>query len=144
MSTCANDKKVIATPMGTVDTLLGLIAAVVLKNKNHLIPVGDLYNILHELKQDDKFKDDLRYLDFEAVGDSYYSQALDEFLFQAGTWGLHQVPNPAVSSISLDEERAGKRLEALKGEFGEEAIRRLREEFATAFIEKLGSARAHE
>ena len=38
--------------MGTVDTLLGLIAAVAVDPRGRLIPVGDFYNILHKLQTD--------------------------------------------------------------------------------------------
>ena len=129
--------------MGTVDTLLGLIAAVAVDPRGRLIPVGDFYNILHKLKADRRFADDLRYIDFEAVGDNFYSEALDKFLFQAGTWGLHQVPNPAVSSICLDPARAQSRLEEFETEFGHEPVRRLRDELAAAFIEELENAAGH-
>jgi hypothetical protein len=127
--------------MGTVDTLLGLIAAVACAEPGRLIPVGDFYNILHKLKGDSRFSSELRYLDFEAVGDSFYSQALDRFLFQAGTWGLHQVPNPAVSSISLDRDRAENRLQQFEREYGPERVRWLREKFAPVFIQEMKQSR---
>jgi hypothetical protein len=140
--TVASEKTKRATKpaMGTVDLLLGLIAAVSKqlceerKAPSAQIAVGDLYDAIRALQTDARFESDFKHLDFTRVGANWYSEALDEFLFQAGTWGLHKVPNPAISSISLERERAEKRLQTLRREFGSTAVDRLENEIACAFI----------
>jgi hypothetical protein len=131
--TAGNGANVQTNPMGTVDIFLGLVAAVTnVLRKNHgpeagKIPVGLMCNVLHEMQSDERFEAELRYLDFDRIGDNWISKTLEDFLFQAGTWGLHKVPNPAVAMISLDADRADRRLDALKAEFGDAAVEKLNE-----------------
>lgn len=122
--------------MGTVDLLLGLLAALSLKlgqeseSETFNISVGQLTNALHDLQRRPEFEQDLDYLDFDQIGDSSYSEALEDFLFQGGTWGQHRVPNPAIATICLDKRAAERRLEKIEAEFGPEGqskVERLRD-----------------
>jgi hypothetical protein len=117
--------------MGLVDLLNGLIAQVVAQLREQFgpsagkIPVGAFCNILDEMQRSDEFAFDLRDLDFRRIGGNSVSNALGDFLFLGGAWGAHTVPNPALSTISLDEERAQKRLRKLKERYGEGGVEKL-------------------
>jgi hypothetical protein len=128
-----------AADMGTVDLLLGLLAKVAVRVKDEHqqskvhIPVGELSNALHELQQRPEFQEELQYLDFDRLGNSSYSESLENFLFQGGTWWQHQVPNPAIASISVDESQAKKRLDTIKSQYGDEGVLRVNR-LADAFL----------
>ena len=117
--------------LGLVDLLNGLIAKVVVDLRERFgqsagkIPVGALCNILHDMQQEDEFAHDLRDLDFRKIGGNSVSNALGDFLFLGGAWGAHTVPNPALSTISLDEERAQKRLQKLDARYNGHALEKL-------------------
>jgi hypothetical protein len=126
-----------AERMGTVDVLLGLVAAVTneLRSRGHegKIPVGLLCNVLHQMQTDDRFSAELSHLDFDRIGESWFSRALEDFLFQAGTWDLHRKPNPSVATIALDEGRATRRLNAIEVEHGQAAKAKL-QQMAQEFV----------
>lgn len=126
--------------MGTVDRVLGLLAEVIRRRceESNLpsvnLPVGDIYNILHQMQMSPEFEEDLRYLDFDRIGEDSYSEALENLLFQAGTWGLFKARNPDVGTISLEKKMAEKRIERMEGEYGAAAMERTGQ-LATRFLE---------
>ena len=130
--------------MGTVDRVLGLLAAVIchLYKEGNVspvnLPVSDIYNILHQMQMSTEFGEDLCYLDFDRIGEDSYSEALENLLFQAGTWGLLKARNPAVGTIGLEMEMAEKRLDRMRREYGADAMGRM-EQMAARFLEIYGS-----
>lgn len=126
--------------VGTVDRVLGLLAEVIrrLYEESNVspvnLPVSDIYNILHRMQMSAEFKEDLCYLDFDRIGEDSYSEALENLLFQAGTWGLHKARNPDVGSIGLEKEMAEKRLERMRREYGDAAMDRTKQ-MAAYFLE---------
>ncbi len=126
--------------MGLVDLLNGLIAQVVVKlckrKSPGKIPVRAFCNILHKMQQEPAFANDLRDLDFRLIGGNSVSNALGDFLFLGGAWGGHTVPNPSLSTISLDQVRAQKRLEKLSARYGPDARHKL-EQMAERLLEGL-------
>ncbi len=64
--------------MGTVDRVLGLLAEVIRRlyvesNVSPVnLPVSDIYNILHQMQMSPEFAEDLRYLDFDRIGEDSY------------------------------------------------------------------------
>jgi len=130
--------------MGLVDLLNGLIAKAVVKLRDVYgesagkIPIGALCDVLHDMQQEEEFANDLRDLDFRKIGGNSVSNALGDFLFLGGAWGSHTVPNPALSTISLGEDRAQKRLAKLEGRYGKAATRKL-ERLVDRFLEGLVS-----
>ena len=132
--------------MGNVDLVLGLIAGVVQQLRERAgegcgedpgrIPVGGLCDTLHAMQLKPEFQEDLQTLEFRRVGDSWISGALEDLLFLGGAWGLHTVPNPSLPTISVPEQRARKRLEALKRDFGQDAVDKLNR-MASAVADKL-------
>ena len=126
--------------MGTVDRVLGLLAEVIrrLYVENNVspvnLPVSDIYNILHQMQMSTEFREDLCYLDFDRIGEDSYSEALENLLFQAGTWGLLKARNPAVGTIGLEMEMAEKRLDRMRREYSADAMGRM-EQMAARFLE---------
>ena len=126
--------------MGTVDRVLGVLAEVIRRlyvesNVSPVnLPVSDIYNILHQMQMSEEFREDLCYLDFDRIGEDSYSEALENLLFQAGTWGLLKARNPAVGTIGLEMEMAEKRLDRMRREYGADAMGRM-EQMAARFLE---------
>ena len=126
----------------TTDLLLGLFAAVSLKlcsesgTGSPNIHLGSSCNVLRELQNQKEFSDVLKYLDFDRIGDSWISHALENFFFQAGAWGFHCVPNPAMSTITVPSLQAKNRLDEVKSKFGRKGSN-LVDNIAEAFVQKL-------
>ena len=130
--------------VGTVDLVLGIIAAASLKLRQlgaetPYIPLRTLCNKLHQLQTNPVYERDLAYLDFDRIGDNWVSKGLNDILFQSGTWGLHQVPNPSLPTISVERSRAERRIRAIDEEYGVTARLRV-EAMASELVSGIGGA----
>jgi len=130
--------------VGTVDLVLCIIAAATLElrkkgSETPNIPLRTLCNKLHQLQAEPVYEGALEYLDFDRIGDNWVSKGLSDILFQGGTWGLHQVPNPSLPTISLEESRAKRRMQALEEDYGRAARQRV-EEMASELVAGISAA----
>jgi|SRR3989344_10694 len=126
--------------IGTIDTLLGLVA--IASERVHEktaceymgFTAGELCDGIHQLSVDPRFEDQLKYLDFSRVGDSFYSKALEDFIFQAGVWGMIEtfVWN-CLYQQSVPAEQAKAIIGRLNGDYGSEIVKII-EEMADALI----------
>ena len=120
--------------VSTTELLLGLFSAVAIElneRKTPNIHLGSSCDILHTLQQSSQFSHALRYLDFNRIGDSWTSRALEGFFFQAGAWGFHRVPNPSMATVTIPQPSAKERFNEFKNLYGRKG---------TALVEKMAKA----
>jgi len=81
-------------------------------------------NGIHTLQMIPEFHENLKSVDFRGIGDSYYSESLERYLFIGGVWEDHQ-------QIGFDEfyfspKRYEQEIQTLEEEFGTDALIKLR------------------
>ncbi len=125
--------------MGTVDTLNGLLATLYIlqREKTESENVGftplTICNTLYTLRNDSRYHEALKYIDFRRCGENSYSSTLERYFFSGEVWGFFRRQGRFGELLYITEKESQRTLHELQEKHGEEVL--FLHELALAFLD---------